>query len=37
MKPVGKMAQGKLSVFIQSQLREKEVEVILSGGSAIVI
>jgi hypothetical protein len=29
MKPVGKMTQAELGAFIQFQLREKEVEVIL--------
>jgi hypothetical protein len=31
MKPVSKMTQGELGAFIQSQLREKVNEVILSG------
>ena len=37
MKPVGKMTQGELGAFIQSQLRDKEIEVILSGGAAVAI
>jgi len=37
MKPVGKMTQGELGAFIQSQLREKGIEVILSGGAAVAI
>jgi hypothetical protein len=37
MKSVGKMTQGELGAFIQSQLRDKEIEVILSGGAAVAI
>jgi hypothetical protein len=37
MKSVGKMTPGELSAFIQSQLREKGIEVILSGGAAVAI
>lgn len=37
MKPVAKMTQGELGAFIQSQLREKGIEVILSGGAAVAI
>jgi hypothetical protein len=37
MKPVSKMTQGELGAFIQSQLREKGIEVILSGGAAVAI
>src|SRR5215211_6507833 len=37
MKPVSKMTQGEFGAFIQSQLREKGIEVILSGGAAVAI
>lgn len=37
MKPIGKMTQGELGAFIQSHLREKGIEVILSGGAAVAI
>ena len=37
MKSIGKMTQGELGAFIQSQLREKGIEVILSGGAAVAI
>jgi hypothetical protein len=37
MKSVGKMTQGELGAFIQSQLRENGIEVILSGGAAVAI
>lgn len=37
MKPIGKMTQGELGAFIQSQLREKGIEVVLSGGAAVAI
>jgi hypothetical protein len=37
MKPVGKMTQAELGAFIQSQLREKGIEVVLSGGAAVAI
>ena len=37
MKSVSKMTQGELGAFIQSSLREKGIEVILSGGAAVAI
>ena len=37
MKPVSKMTQGEFGAFIQSQLRKKGIEVILSGGAAVAI
>jgi hypothetical protein len=37
VKSVSKMTQGELGAFIQSQLREKGIEVILSGGAAVAI
>jgi hypothetical protein len=37
MKPVGKMTQGELGAYIQSQLSEKGIEVVLSGGAAVAI
>ena len=37
MKSVRKMTQGEFGAFIQTQLREKEIEVILSGGAAVAI
>jgi hypothetical protein len=37
MKSVGKMTQGELGAFVQSQLREKGIEVVLSGGAAVAI
>ena len=37
MKSVGKMTQGEFGAFIQSHLREKEIEVVLSGGAAVAI
>jgi hypothetical protein len=37
MKPIGKMRQGELGAFIQSQLRKQGIEVILSGGAAVAI
>jgi hypothetical protein len=37
MKSIGKMTQGELGAFIQSQLREKGIEVVLSGGAAVAI
>ena len=37
MKSVGKMTQGEFGAFIQSHLREKGIEVILSGGAAVAI
>ena len=37
MKSISKMTQGELGAFVQSQLREKGIEVILSGGAAVAI
>jgi hypothetical protein len=37
MKSIGKMTQGEFGAFIQSQLRKKEIEVVLSGGAAVAI
>lgn len=37
MKAVSKMTQGELGAFVQSRLREKGIEVILSGGAAVAI
>ena len=37
MKSVSQMTQGELGAFIQSQLREKGIEVVLSGGAAVAI
>jgi len=37
MKSVGKMTQGEFGAFIQSQLRAKGIEVVLSGGAAVAI
>jgi hypothetical protein len=37
VKPVGKMTQGELGAFVQSQLRKKDIEVILAGGAAVAI
>ena len=37
MKSVGKMTQGEFGAFIQSQLRAKGIEVVLSGGAAFAI
>jgi hypothetical protein len=35
MKSVGKMTQSELGAFVQSQLREKGIEVILSDGAPV--
>jgi hypothetical protein len=37
MKPVHKMTQGELGAYVQSQLRKKGIEVVLSGGAAVAI
>src|SRR5687767_10324951 len=37
MKLVSKMTQGELGAFIQTQLRKRGIEVILSGGAAVAI
>lgn len=37
MKSVGRMTQGEFAAFIQSRLRSKGIEVILSGGAAVSI
>jgi hypothetical protein len=37
MKPVHKMTQGELGAYIQSHLRKKGIEVVLSGGAAVAI
>lgn len=37
MKSIRKMTQGELGAFVQSTLREKEIEVVLSGGAAVAI
>jgi hypothetical protein len=37
MKSVSKMTQGELGAFIQSHLRVKGIEVILTGGAAVAI
>jgi hypothetical protein len=37
MKQVSRMTQGEFGAFIQSHLREKGIEVILSGGAAVAI
>ena len=37
MKSVSKMTQGELSAFIQTQLRNKGIEVVLAGGAAVAI
>ena len=37
MKPITRMTQGELGAFIQTRLREKGIEVILSGGAAVAI
>ena len=37
MKSVARMTQGELGAFVQSHLREKGIEVILSGGGAVAL
>ena len=37
MKPINKMTQGELGAYVQSYLRDKGIEVILSGGAAVGI
>lgn len=37
MKSVEKMTQAEIGAYIQSQLREKGIEVVLSGGAAVAI
>jgi len=37
MKSVSKMTQGEVGAFVQTQLRKKGIEVILSGGAAVAI
>jgi hypothetical protein len=37
MKSVGKMTQGELGAYIQTQFRKKGIEVILAGGAAVAI
>jgi hypothetical protein len=37
MKPIADMAQGELAAYIQSHLRGKGIEVVLTGGSAVSI
>jgi len=37
MKPVAKMTRGELAAYVQSHLREKGIESVLSGGSAVSI
>jgi hypothetical protein len=37
MKPIKEMIQGELGAYIQSHLREKGIEVVLSGGAAVGI
>lgn len=37
MKSVGKMTQAELGAFVQSQLRENGIEVVLAGGVAVAI
>ena len=37
MKSVEKMTQGEIGAYIQSKLREKGIEVVLSGGAAVAI
>ena len=37
MKAISKMNQAELAAYVQSHLREQEIEVILSGGAAVGI
>jgi hypothetical protein len=37
MKSVARMTQGELGAFVQTHLREKGIEVILSGGAAVAL
>lgn len=37
MKPIHKMTQGELGAYVQSHLRKKGIEVVLSGGAAVSI
>jgi len=37
MKPVSKMSVGELAAYISSHLRERGIEVVLSGGSCVMI
>lgn len=37
MKPIAEMSQAELAAYVQSSLREKGIEVVLSGGAAVVI
>jgi hypothetical protein len=37
MKSIKKMSQGELGAYVQSHLREREIEVVLSGGAAVGI
>ncbi len=35
MKPISKMSRAELAAYIQSHLREKGIESVLTGGSAV--
>jgi hypothetical protein len=35
MKPIDKMSQIEVGAFVQSYLREKGIDVVLSGGAAV--
>ena len=37
MKPVGEMSQAEVAAYVQSHLRKKEIELVLSGGAAVAI
>ncbi|MBU4457014.1 MAG: hypothetical protein KKA65_05945 [Nanoarchaeota archaeon] len=37
MKSIQEMTQGELGAFVQSYLRKKRIEVVLSGGAAVSI
>jgi hypothetical protein len=37
MKSIKEMTQGELAAFIQTHLREKEIDVVLSGGVTVSI
>ena len=37
MKPIAEMVPGELAAFIQSHLRTRDIEAVLTGGSAVAI
>jgi hypothetical protein len=37
MKPIGRMNQGELAAYVQTGLRERGIETILSGGAAVAL